>query len=202
MEQTEPLIVLIAAFPHCKDGKWQTSGVDDPGDHAGATFDRFRVLATSVLAVQYPQAKLLLSSGARYPDTPSGATVAARELTELGVDPGRFILEEHSQSVHGQLYEIGKMAVTQKFGHMLLVTNDWHHPRVVAMIKHAPHVEMWKDLSWESISAEQVMLDSGNSIWQKMVAAERVHPKYVERVEMEEQGVRQVVEGTYKYKPL
>jgi hypothetical protein len=201
MEQ-DVTIVVIGAYPHFKDGKWQTSGVGDPGDHAGATFDRFRVLAGFALSQKYPNAKLLLSGGAQHEGEPSCAKVLEDELSELGVAKERMELEERSQSVHQQLYEIGKLAGEKHLPHLLIITNDWHHPRLKAMMEHAPKLEMWKDISWERIDAEQVMLDSGNADWAAMVAAERSHPKFAERVGMEEQGVRDVIAGVYRYKPF
>ena len=202
MEPKEPVIVLFAAYPHYKDGVWRTSGVDDPGDHAGATFDRFRVLAVSWLAERYPKSLIIVSSGAQHHDTPSGAAVSARELAELGVAKKRMLLEERSQSVHQQLHYIGCMALEKRLGPLLVVTNDWHLPRLKAMVEYAPNVGIWKEVIWEPIGAEQVMLESENKEWQNMVVAERAHPKYRERLAMEEQGVRQVKEGTYRYKSL
>ena len=199
MEQ-KVTIVVIGAYPHYKDGVWQTSEVGDPGDHAGATFDRFRVLASVVLAAKYPEALLVLSGGTQDSKSPSCAAVLKKELLELGVSEGRMILEERSQSVHQQLYEIGVLAERQRLGHLLVVTNEWHHSRLRAMIEHAPRLAMWAELSWEPIDAEQVMLKTGNPQWTAMVAAERTHPKLVERIAMEERGVEQVIDGTYRYK--
>lgn len=197
MEQL-PTIVIIGAYPHQKDGVWRTSGVDDPGDHAGATFDSFRILAGATLARRHPDALLILSGGAQ-PGAESCASVARRELIELGLNENRMILEERSHSVHQQLYEIGTIAKTRRLRHLLLVTNEWHHPRLQAVIEHAPKLEMWRELEWERVDAEHIMLESGNPEWAAMVAAERVHPKLVERITMEEQGARQVIDGTYRY---
>ncbi|MSU74636.1 YdcF family protein [Candidatus Kaiserbacteria bacterium] len=200
MEQ--PLaIVIIGAYPHLKDGVWRTSGVDDPGDHAGATFDRFRILAGATLARRHPDALLILSGGAQ-PGADSCAEVARRELVELGVSGDRMILEERSRSVHQQLYEIGKLAQERHLGRLLVTTNEWHHPRLEAMIDHAPKLEMWRELEWERVDAEQVMLESRNPEWAAMVAAERTHPMLAKRTQMEEQGVRQVIDGTYRYLPF
>lgn len=196
-----PTIVIVGAYPHQKDGVWRTSGIDDPGDHAGATFDHFRILAGAILARRYPDAPLILSGGAQ-PGANSCAVVARRELVELGIAENRMILEERSHSVHQQLYEIGMIAKIRRLGHLFLVTNEWHHPRIAAMIEHSPKLEIWRKLSWERVGAEQVMLESGNTEWATMVATERVHPKLVERIKMEEQGVRQVIDGTYHYFPF
>lgn len=193
-------IVIIGAYPHLKDGVWRTSGVGDPGDHAGATFDRFRVLAGAALAARYRDVSLVLSGGAQHVGEDSCAAVLRRELLLLGVEESRMILEERSQSVHQQLYEIGLLAQRQHLGHLLIVSNEWHHPRLKAMIEHAPKLEMWRNLEWEQVNAEQVMLESGNSEWVAMVAAERSHPTLEPRVAQEEQGVRQVIDGTYRYK--
>lgn len=200
MEQP-PTIVIIGAYPYLKDGVWRTSGIDDPGDHAGATFDRFRILAGATLARRHPDALLILSGGAQ-PGADSCAVVARRELVELGINENRMVLEERSRSVHQQLYEIGTIAKMRHLRHLLLVTNEWHHPRLRAMIEHAPKLEMWQKLEWERVDAEQVMLESGNTEWATMVATERVHPKLAERITMEEQGVRQVIDGTYCYLPF
>lgn len=199
MEQKTTL-VIIGAYPHFKDGVWRSSGVGDPGDHAGPTFDRFRVLAGAALSARYPEAPLILSGGAQHVGEDSCAAVLRRELLELGVEESRMRLEERSQSVHQQLYEIGLLAQRNALGHLLVVTNEWHHPRLKAMVEHAPKLEMWRELSWERVDAEQVMLESGNTEWAGLVAAERSHPTLAPRIAMEEQGVRQVIDGTYRYK--
>lgn len=202
MKYAIPTIVIIGAYPHFRDGIWQTSGLEDPGDHAGATFDRFRVLAGSALAARYPESLLLLSGGAQKPEMPSCAAVLKHELSQLGISESRMLLEERSCSVHQQLYEIGLLAAQLHFGHMLIITNEWHHPRLKAMMEHAPKLEMWRELSWEPVAAEPIMLESGKREWVAMVEAERLHPRLIERIAMERQGVRQVKDGTYRYTPF
>ena len=57
---------------------------------------------------------------------------------------------------------MGFFFLTTALGNLLIVTNEWHHPRLKAMMKHAPKLEMWQKISWERVDAEQVMLDSKN----------------------------------------
>ena len=96
-----------------------------------------RLIAAVRLAARYPEAKLLYSSGARWPaDAPEAeADQAAALLQDLGVTPERILRERRSRNTReNALYSVA-LADPQPGETWLLVTSAFHMPRAVACFR-------------------------------------------------------------------
>ena len=116
--------------------KWKATGQVHLNDQAE------RVTEGTVLALRFPNARVVLSGGGATVgpiggDVPSEAAAMAALLTELGVNPARLILEEQSRNTAGNA-ELSLIAAKPKPGeHWLLVTSASHMPRAMAAFDRA-----------------------------------------------------------------
>ncbi|MEO8242240.1 MAG: YdcF family protein [bacterium] len=116
--------------------KWRATGQVHLNDQAE------RVTEGTVLALRFPDARVVLSGGGATLGpiggaVPSEAEVMAALLTELGVNPARFVLEGQSRNTAGNA-ELSLVAAKPKPGERwLLVTSASHMPRAMAAFERA-----------------------------------------------------------------
>lgn len=99
--------------------------------------DRF--VETAVLALRYPQAKVLISGGPGALMLPgeADADTAPKMLEALGVARDRLILENRSRDTYENALFSKEMADPQPGETWLLVTSAFHMPRSVALFRKA-----------------------------------------------------------------
>lgn len=127
------IIVLGGAV---ETAKWKATGQVHLNDQAE------RVTEAAVLALRYPQAKVVLAGGGATlgpigGDTPSEAAAMAALLTQLGIAPARMILEEQSRNTAGNAEFSLALAKPQPAERWLLVTSASHMPRAMAAFARA-----------------------------------------------------------------
>lgn len=127
------IIVLGGAV---ETAKWRATGQVHLNDQAE------RVTEAAVLALRYPAARIVLAGGGATlgpigGDTPSEAAVMAALLTQLGVDPARFVLEEQSRNTAGNAEFSLALAQPQAGERWLLITSAAHMPRSMAAFERA-----------------------------------------------------------------
>lgn len=98
-----------------------------------------RLLAMIDLAVRYPEAKILYSSGSHVAGDPehSEAWFAGRVAEAAGLPPGRILLETRSRNTHENAVESFLLADPQPGERWLLVTSAKHMPRAVGSFRAA-----------------------------------------------------------------
>jgi uncharacterized SAM-binding protein YcdF (DUF218 family) len=116
--------------------KWRATGQVHLNDQAE------RVTEGAVLALRFPAARVVLAGGGATlgpigGDVPSEAAAMGALLTQLGVDPARFLLEERSRNTAGNAAYSLELAKPQPGEHWLLVTSAAHLPRAMAAFERA-----------------------------------------------------------------
>ena len=199
------LIVVLSggAIKDEKTGKWRTTKFDDKGDNFGVQGDYLRTIAGSYLYKAKPDSTLIASGGRgqlkNIPGAPTLAAILKSELMNLGVPSKKIIKEEKSGSTYGQLKIIGKMKIEHKSDEVIFISNKWHLPRIKAMISYAPGLE--KEIKKAKlIAAEEVVLKYDRQRWQPIISQAYKSKAIKKRIALEKQGVKQVKEGTYKFR--
>ena len=182
------------------------------GDQNGITGSRARVIAASEIAKAFPEITIVTTSDSTPLDQPSDASVMKEELLERNVDSGQIELEEESTSTHTELLEMMKIAMERGWSKVALVTNDYHIPRAKLMFEKLETipggliseeefaaVKAFREsgIQVEFISAEAI-ISNANHLYKTLIDKVHKGEGYKNRVEREQNGVRELEEGTYK----
>ena len=91
------------------------------------------------------------------------------------------------------------MMIEHKSEEVIFISNKWHLPRIKAMISYAPGLE--KEIKKAKlIAAEEVVLKYDRQRWQPIISQAYKSKAIKKRIALEKQGVKQVKEGTYKFR--
>ncbi|OGC86112.1 hypothetical protein A3D70_01820 [Candidatus Adlerbacteria bacterium RIFCSPHIGHO2_02_FULL_54_18] len=194
------LISILGADIWNDGGVWRTNGLDGPGDQSGVTLDRFRVVAGAYLAESQKDVTLLVQGGYAEGSRPSIASVMQKELIEFGVPVHQILLEEQSHSSYVQLLELQKIAVRERPAHLQIISNEWHLPRLKAMLEYREELSTLHTMHPEFIAAEEVLVREYPEEWQDTIAAVRKLPAVLARIKKEQQGAEQIRDGTYRFR--
>jgi len=193
------LVILGGSIWKGPDGQWQTNGLDGPGDKHGPTFDRIRVIAASYLFGETETGIWIVASGGEATqDRPSIARVIRDELISLGI-PGDWIIEEdQSKDTHQQLKGVCQIIKRESLGEVRLISNEWHLPRIQAMVECSSALETLRQIRWTLVSAEEVLLNSDLFKWRSIIENMRSDPRTPQRIALEKKGERELREGIYR----
>ncbi len=184
------------------DSQWHTIELGKGGDEFAASNDRWRVVAAYQLWQVDPTVKLVVLGGKgqlEKTDAPSVAEAIRLELVELGVPGKNIVTETQSGNSYQQLQQIARLAREMKLKQISILTNEWHCPRIAAMLEHAPGIkESLGAVKAQLIAAESV-LEKVSGAWRDRVEAARRDPTIRKRVELEARGVSQIQSGSYKF---
>jgi hypothetical protein len=181
------------------DGRWQTNGLDGPGDQHGPTFDRYRVIAASYLFQETGTEIFIIASGGEATkDRPSIASVIRAELVSFGVPEDRIIEEDQSENTHQQLKEVCQIVKERSLMEVRLLSNEWHLPRIKAMVECSPALDTLRQIHWTLISAEEVLLSRDLLKWRPIIEKMRSDPHTAQRIALEKKGESEIREGTYR----
>jgi uncharacterized SAM-binding protein YcdF (DUF218 family) len=89
-----------------------------------------RVVQAAFLAKRYPEAKIVFTGGTE-------ATEAKKLLVELGVDPGRIILEDRSRNTVENARFSAAIVHPEPSQPWLIVTSAFHMPRAMGVFRKA-----------------------------------------------------------------
>ena len=200
------LIVVLCGQIRRSGNTWRSVSYEDGGESLGAPGSDARIVAGSVLFIEKPNSTLLVSGrGSRNVDDPANApslaAVAKDELVALGVPPERIIVESSSCSTYQQLLSIKDKIEEFGEGNTHLISNDYHLPRIKAMINHAPNI---KDVpafrKINLVSAEQILLSKHPNDWKQRIENAYNSQQMKQIIEGERSGAGQVVSGSYEYR--
>ena len=181
-------------------GVWRSTNKTE-GDNFGALGDRYRVLAGAYLYREDPSQTVITLGGkgqlAVFPDAPNISEAIKSELVDLGVPGDKIFCETNSGNTYQQLVELLKIASEMKFDRVTLVTNRYHIPRVGALMEK---IDVLRALvasgGLQVLSAEDVVIGHDGSV--KYVVDEAYASDGIKkRIQQEEEGARQIKEGTY-----
>ncbi len=192
-------MALIPGTVVGSNGTWRTTTFDDPGDKTGVVGCRWRVLATAILAKQYPTALIFISGGIDQPGGPVVAQVVQAELEQLGVDRSRIILEKTAVNTFEQLFEVGRAISRLGWRHFGLVTSRYHIFRIAAMLQHLPELPpLFIPATIQFFAAENVLIESDPEHWQPIIDATYQSQAVQIRIACELRGVAAIQEGRYE----
>jgi hypothetical protein len=194
------LISILGGAIWYDQGHWQTNGIDGPGDGRGLINDRFRVLAAAYLYQKNHANTLLLAQGGLATENrPSIASVMKQELEALSVPKDVILVEEHSFSTFSQLYEL-KHYIKDPSTQLFIVSNEWHLPRIAAMIQWIPELQELSTRKPQLCAAEEVLLQTDEKKWRNIIETLRQREDILTRISKEQEGVDQLKAGLYKYR--
>lgn len=194
------IFILGGMQKRYSNGKWRTSSFDK-NDNFGVMGDYLRPKAAAILYKKNPSIQLFVVGGKGQlegvPDAPSIANIMKNELIELGV-PREVIGEEtKSGNSHSQLIACAKLAQEQDIKHISILSNEYHLPRLKAMIFHSN--ELGALASAEFISAEATLVGHDPDAWKAIIDAAYKSQSMKARIALEQKGVKDIEEGRYSY---
>jgi uncharacterized SAM-binding protein YcdF (DUF218 family) len=204
MNKVKKAIIVMGGGLVEKKNHWKTIDLGEGGDKFAISNDRWRVDAAFELWKTRPDYFIIASGGKgqlkKISGAPNISSVVKRELIELGVSETSIIEESISGSTFSQLKEIAILAFKKKFTDLIIISNEWHVPRIEAMLEHAPGLSSaFSSLKVTLVSAESVLLKVDSDKWQTRILKARNGPEMKKRFALEEKGVQEIKAGTYKY---
>ncbi len=198
------IVILGGGLVKNPDGTFRTTTFDDVGDHNGILGDRLRVEAAYYLYQDDPERIIIASAGqgifndlGEHPDI---AAVIKKEVMQLGVPENKIIEENSSNTTWQQLVNLKKILQTKNVAETLIVTNQWHLPRIQAMIENNQDLgDFYQLINCQLIDAEKTVLKADPDKWRKNIHAAYQSQAMQERLELENQGLEQIKQGTYNY---
>lgn len=203
------IIAVFGGWIVKEKGKWRTTNFKE-ADDSFALGDRLRVVAAARLYEQSKKANskvaIWVSGGkgklAKIPDAPTVASVIKNELETLGIPSVSIEMDEHSGTTYEQLYQLNRLFTKKKkSGDIALISNEYHLPRIRAMIEYAPDLQQLKEHlqngSLAVVSAESVL--SGNKEWKAVIKKAYQSTAMKKRIASENLGVTDIEQGTYTY---
>lgn len=197
------IAVLGGGLKKDADGRWRTTNYDEPGDKFGVSGDRLRVVAARYLYKSNPE-QIIITSGGKgqlkdIPGAPTVSEVLRRELIELGVSEEMIIEENNSGNSYEQLREIKKIIGEKELKGIGFLSNDWHLPRIKAMIEQFEELKEILDLTKiEFLSAEKICLEYDKEAWQEIIERAYKSEGLKERIKREQKGIQDIKQGRYK----
>lgn len=202
MGQRDQALLVLGGWPRRDEqGVWRTSLFENAG-----IGDRLRVEAAAVLCGGHPQL-IVITGGkgklAHLAEAPACASVMKRELLELGI-PAADILEELSSAdTYEQLQFVKRLFTQFLITRLRILSNRYHLPRIGAFTSSDAQLHAWQaNGRIQSQAAEDVLLQHDPSRWHDLIAEAYASQAMRERIEREQQGVRDIHAGTYLARPL
>jgi hypothetical protein len=199
-EQPTRGVLIVLGGSARKNGAWRTTLFEQEGDRG----DRLRVVASAHLYRKKRIKPLLIASGGRgmLPlESPPVATILSKELGELGVPAKHIVTEARSGNTYEQLCECTPLL--PELGEIALVSNEYHLPRVRALIEHRSELAVLKKLFLNGrlslLSAEAVLIAADERKWKKDIEQWYRSPLVAEIVRKEKEGVSQITSGSYAF---
>lgn len=206
MKTPDAIVVLAGGIKQDTSGRWVSTDLSAEDDALGAPGGKLRVLAAAVLATMYPTAIVILSGGEGYDvpkgipeDRPSLAKILRDELVESGVSADRIVLEENSNTTYQQLQELEVQIKEQGWQSVMVITNSYHHERVVAMIE-AKFTQLKEGANFNLVSAETVLVTNDSKRWRSLLEKEYKSAYMQERENKEKLGIEQIHSGVYQFR--
>ena len=199
-------IVILGGGLKKDQGTWRTTNYDE-GDNFGVSGDRVIVVAANFLSKDYPEYYFIASGGkGQYREdvtAPTVASVIKKELIDFGVPKTCIVEEDKSNNTFQQLKNIQTICIEENLIDLLIVSNRHSLSRIQAMIEYKEELaylkKIFKTVQLKLISAEDVLLQYEPNIWKEIIEDAYKSPSMKSRIMLEEQGTRQIKEGTYKF---
>ncbi len=191
----DAIIIFSAGVMPLGAGGWRTTTYDDK-DAFGTLGGRDRVEAAVLLAKKYPNIYLVTTSHNLDRATPSLAQVYADELRALGVAPERIGQEERPSTTGSVVATALQLAQEKGWKHLLLLSNEYHLPRIAAFYKEAK-----SDIKVTIVSSESVLISHDPAFAERFAEVKKTSA-YQARLAAEARGIAAIKGGTYRPAPI
>jgi len=202
MNKKEAIFVLGGGLKKDEKGRWRTANFGDRNEF-GVMGGSLRAVAAGYLYKDNPN-KLIVSSGGNRPlkgtqGAPAVAEVIKDELKELGVPEEDIAIEANSKNTYAQIREMKKIIDNNKLEKVIVISNEYHLPRVKAMIEQDD--EMKKMLANSIIklqSAEEIVIKYEPKRAREIKSIYKSQ-SMKDRIALEQKGIEAIEKGTYKF---
>jgi hypothetical protein len=201
-------IAVISAQIKKKNSKWVSTDLND--FDKGGPGGNLRLVAAKCLYQKNPDAKIITSGGRGHDvendevGRPDLSSILKRELVEMGVPEKSIIEENKSNTTFEQLDELQKIAKEKNINHFTIISNIYHLPRIQAMIENIFElIELKTLLKSDALNleaAEDIIMENNQQDWQDKIEFAYKSERMQEIIKNERKGIKQLKEGTYKYK--
>jgi len=202
MKDEKRAIVFLGGFLVEDGGKWV--GSDFPPEFQSSGRVDFRTPAVLQLASLDNESTVVVSGGRGVMDDviPDNMTIALaikNDLVRSGVLENRIVLDNESHNTYAQLVKIAEKYLPN-FDNMKVVSNDWHLPRIYAMIKYMETLRTLETGKIELISAENILEKHDPQKWTSIIEEVRKSDFMKEVIRREKEGAKAMEEGRYIFK--
>lgn len=184
-------------------GEWRSTSYTDAGDKFGLDGHRLRLEAAFLLWKDEPESVIVASGGKgqfkNAPGAPAVSSVMKAELVALGALPEKITEESESGNTADGVSALADFAEKEKPEAVVVVSNDYHLPRIKAMIEKVPRLKKILENGRLSLAGAETVLIEKNPIKWK-VEIDRVYKSEAmnKRVQLEEKGIADFNSGFYK----
>jgi hypothetical protein len=193
------LISLLGAYLVKEGDQWRSNDLNVRQSASDTIITSFRVNAAASLLKIDQEAVIYLQGGLADQSHPSLAVVMQLELLALGISKERMLLEEKSERTFQQLYELQTFVLENHPSHIKILSNEWHLPRVQAMVNLVSVFAALRAFSLQYVAAEEVLIDEDPETWRSVIATARLLPAVQKAITQEKRGIEQIHDGTYKF---
>lgn len=185
----------------------------DEHDCFGILWGESRVIAGAELLKYFTETKVIATS-MRLDEGPTHAEVIGRELEKLCIPKSRIILEEKSNNTFSQIIEFLKIIYKEKWQNILVITNEYHVPRVRVMYEHlekfsALSIDMKNIINKIKHSCIQIKFIDAESIlpmvdvrFVEIISNMKKTKEYLKRLVNEKKGLHMILNGTYDHQRI
>jgi len=198
------IAILGGGLKKEKNGIWRSTNFDE-GDNFGADGSRVRIIAGAYL-YKNNLCDFIVASGGKgqykkNPEAPNISSVIKRELIELGIPSKKIIEEKKSNNTYEQLREFKKIIENKKIKKFKIISNKYHLPRIKAMIEIDNKLNgLFKKKIIKLESAEKIILKYDSKKWLSIINDAYSNRRMKEKIKLENQGLKDIKNGTYKFK--
>ncbi len=196
----DALVILGGAIIENTPGHWRTTLFNE-GDNFGVSGDRMRVLAAVFLYKNHRCAIIASGGKGQLLNAPSGSEVLKKELLAKDVLLEDIIEENASRNTYEEL-KYSQFLLKKEWENIALISNNWHLPRVKAMIAYLPQLKaLARDTRIELIGAEDILLAHQKNRFKQVFENAYASEEMKKRIMLEQKGIRDIKKGLYKLSP-
>lgn len=172
-----------------------------------------RVLAAAKVAPFFPETRIVVNSSVAKPGKPIEfhSKVYADELMKAGVPNEQIILQTESNNTATELLMLMKLSKENDWKEVVVLTNDYHVPRVVLMFDNlgqiisneiAPDLPELKESFLRNTRVRFVAAEDVLSVvsphYQRLIARAQEGESFRRRLQAESNGIDDILKGTYR----
>lgn len=184
-------------------GRWQTSSFSE-GDEHGVLGDRLRVIAGEYLFKDDQHQDIVVLGGHGQLEGIEGAPFVSEvmrdELVERGIAADHIVTETESGNTYQQLQHLKRLCAERGYTDMILVTNEYHMPRVQALIGRDADLEQMLERGALTVESAEKILIEHEPKWERTIREAYESDAMRHRIAQESAGVEQIKKGTYRFR--